>query len=383
MVPSVDARPRRAAFVLGLFDTGLAAVRSLGRAGVPVCGFDHEAWHAGFHSRYGVHERCPHPVRSPDALVGLIVQRAQRWAEPPILYPTSDEFVAFVLEHRDALEPYVCHALPPREAVADALDKWRQYRRAQAADVPVVPTHAPSTAQEVRAIAPTLAYPVVVKPRVGYLWRDRFTREKAVRIDDPAALVGLFENIFTHDLSAIVQPFIEGPNTNHCKVCAYLDAQGTPLACVCMRTIRQHPVDFGVGTLMESVEDPELAELGLRFFRAMAWRGPGSIEFKRDARGRGWKVIELNPRLWQQHGLAAACGVDVPLIQYCELTGEPRAAHAHRVGVRWLDELRDPRSAWDHRRRGSVTLWQWARSLGRVRVLALFARDVSGRSLSA
>jgi hypothetical protein len=51
-----------------------------------------------------------------------------------------------------------------------------------------------------------------------------------------------------------------------------------------MRKLRQYPVDFGVGTLMESVAEPELAALGLRFFNAMGWRGPGSIEFKRDGR---------------------------------------------------------------------------------------------------
>ena len=32
--------------------------------------------------------------------------------------------------------------------------------------------------------------------------------------------------------------------------------------------------------------------------------------------------MEVNPRLWQWHGLAAACGVDVPLIAYRDLTGE-------------------------------------------------------------
>jgi hypothetical protein len=32
--------------------------------------------------------------------------------------------------------------------------------------------------------------------------------------------------------------------------------------------------------------------------------------------------MEVNPRLWQWHGLAAACGVDLPLIAYRDLTGE-------------------------------------------------------------
>lgn len=39
---------RRSAFVLGLFYTGLAVVRTLGRAGIPVYGFDADASQHGF-----------------------------------------------------------------------------------------------------------------------------------------------------------------------------------------------------------------------------------------------------------------------------------------------------------------------------------------------
>lgn len=366
---------RRSAFVLGLFDTGLAVVRALGRAGIPVYGFDHVPSHLGFRSRYGVHEPCPDPVYRPDDLVRLLVEKARTCAEPPILYTTSDAFVGFASEHRAALEPCFVHALPSRDAVAAALDKRRQYRRAQAAGIPVVPTYSPSTPEEVRALAPTLSYPVVVKPAVGHIWREHYRCDKAIRIERADELIDVFAGVFAHGQTAVIQSLIVGPNANHCKVCAYFDVHGTPLACICMRKIRQYPTDFGVGTMMESVDDPELAELGLRLFRAMEWRGPGSIEFKRDERDGAWKLIELNPRLWQQHGFAAACGVNFPLIQYRELTGQPPAAHRYHVGVRWVDEFRDLRSSWDHYHRGNLTVWQWVRSFVLVQDFALFATD--------
>lgn len=40
------------AFVLSLFDTGLAAVQSLGRVGIPVIGLDSNPRMPGFKSRY-------------------------------------------------------------------------------------------------------------------------------------------------------------------------------------------------------------------------------------------------------------------------------------------------------------------------------------------
>lgn len=365
----------RSAFVLGLFDTGLAVVRALARAGVPVYGFDHERSHYGFQSRYGLHEHCPDPLRAPDALVRFLVERALRCPEPPLLYPTSDPFVAFASENRHRLAGHLLHALPATGAVAAALDKRQQYERARHAGISVVPTFYPSGIDEARALAATLSYPVVVKPAIGHLWRERMSREKAHRIDTADKLVSLFEAASARGAPALIQSLIVGPNTNHCKVCAYFDARGALLACVCMRKVRQYPIDFGVGTMMESVDDPALAELGVRFFRAMEWRGPGSIEFKRDARDGEWKLVELNARLWQQHGLAAACGVDFPLIQYRDLAGQPPLAHRYRIGVRWMDEFRDPRSAWQHVKKGELTLWQWARSLVDVRDFALFAAD--------
>jgi D-aspartate ligase len=370
----IQKPPRRTAFVLGLFDTGLAVARELGRAGIPVYGFD-KIPQPGFRSRYGTHEVCPDPVHEQDALVHLLVERARACAEPPILYPTADAFVGFISEHRDALAPHFVHALPSRDAVAIAMDKRHQHRRAQEAAVPTAVTCWPSTMDEIEALAPTLSYPVIIKPAVGHIWREQFRREKALRVEGPEDLLNLCADIFAHGQTAMIQSIIVGPNTNHCKVCAYFDLHGTALACICMRKIRQYPTDFGIGTMLESVDDPELADLGLRFFRAMQWRGPGSIEFKRDDRDGAWKLIELNPRLWQQHGLAAACGVSFPLIQYRDLTGQAPVEQQYRLGVRWVNEVRDLQSSWRHFGAGTLTLGQWTRSFRGVDDFALFAAD--------
>lgn len=365
---------RNPCFVLGLFDTGLAVVRALGRAGLPVFGFDHNANEIGFLSRFGSHGVCPHPAAAPE-LLGFLRKRAQGVDGRPVLYPTSDAFVKFVSDHRDALAPHFQYALPSRDSVDAALNKAQQYARAAAAGIPLPRTYTPRSMREVQELSETIPYPAVVKPLVGHLWRDTFRADKAVRVDDAATLVQLYRDILRAGQTALVQPLVLGPNTNHYKVCAYFDRDGGTRAVICMRKIRQYPVDFGVGTLMESVVAPEVQALGLRFFQAMRWRGPGSIEFKQDDRDGGWKLIELNPRLWQQHALADACGMNFPVIQYRDLTGDPCTVAGYSAGVRWVDEFRDPRSAWEHRTRGLLTAAQWAQSLRGVRVSALWAAD--------
>ena len=369
-------------FVLGLFDTGLAVVRALGRSGLTVFGFDHQRGEFGFQSKFGLHTVSPHPHAAAE-LAEFLCERAREFSERPILYPTSDAFVTFVSENRDALEPHFRFALPSCKSVSVALNKAAMYALASDARVPIPRTQTPQTLDDVRQLAELVAFPAVIKPLVGHLWRERYRGDKAIRVDGASALVGWFEEILAAEQPALVQSLVVGPNTNHCKVCGYFDDKGQPRAVICMRKIRQYPVDFGVGTLMETVDEPDVRELGLRLFRALNWRGPGSIEFKRDDRDGLWKLIELNPRLWQQHGLAEVCGMNFPLLQYLDLIGAPTTVDTYRAGVRWLDEFRDPRSAWEHRRRAALTFTDWGRSLIGVRGYALWAPDDPAPFLAA
>ncbi|NMC78612.1 MAG: hypothetical protein GYA59_04545, partial [Chloroflexi bacterium] len=122
-----------------------------------------------------------------------------------------------------------------------------------------------------------------------------------------------------------------------------------------------------------------LAELGLNFFRGIDYRGIGSIEFKRDERDGQLTMIELNPRLWQQNIQATACGMNFPLIQYLDLTGNhPHAQTNFREGVRWLDAMADFQSFWDYHRQGKLSSWEWIRSWARARSFATFAPDDLG-----
>jgi D-aspartate ligase len=75
---------------------------------------------------------------------------------------------------------------------------------------------------------------------------------------------------------------------------------------------------------------------GLRLLRQLGVHGISQVEFKLDPRSGEFKLIEVNPRLWQWHGLAAACGVDLTHIAYLDLTGNrPAPARMTREGLKW------------------------------------------------
>jgi predicted ATP-grasp superfamily ATP-dependent carboligase len=75
--------------------------------------------------------------------------------------------------------------------------------------------------------------------------------------------------------------------------------------------------------------------------------------------------------------------MNFPLLQYLDLTGHAATVDTYRAGVRWLDEFRDPRSAWEHRKRAALTFTQWGQSLSGVRAYALWARDDPAPFLAA
>ena len=368
---------RPTALVCSLFDTGLAAVRSLGRAGVPVIGLDSNSREPGFKSRYVRGLRCPDPVLDAECLVDYLTELGQQQDEPGVLIPASDAWVLFISRNRDQLQPYFRMRMPTSDVIEALVDKRRQYQLAERVGTPYPRTFYPTTLDEARECAAHVDYPAFLKPYYGHLWREQFGgAHKGFKVHNPDELLGCFGAALESGQPVMVQSIILGPNTNHFKVCAYLDEQGDTLAVFTLRKIRQYPVEFGVGTLVESVWDDELRELGLSFMRAIGYRGIGSVEFKRDDRDGKLKLIELNPRLWQQNAQAAACGVDFPLIAYRDMIGEhPRPVCTFPRGVKWLDAAADVQAAWDYFRRGELSPGSWLGSLRGVQSFATFAVD--------
>jgi D-aspartate ligase len=369
------------AFVLGVGRPGgLGAVRALGRAGVPVVAMS-DAPHAfGLASRYCVARLCPDPVHQADDLARFLVEQGRRLDQPGVLFPTTDSFLHFVSRYRDDLREAFRFNLPRPEVVEAGVDKRKQYELAERLGVPYPTTFYPETIDDVRRLQGQLDYPAYIKPYHSHLWQVRFpTGGKGVKVSTPRELVAAFEAIFASDLRAMVQSIILGPDTNICNLRVYVDVSGSTLAVFTSRKVRQYPPEFGIGAMVESVRDPEVADLGLCFFRGIGGRGFASIEFKRDDRNGELRFVEINLRFPSQIIHAVDCGINFPLIQYRELAGQaPPPQTAFREGIRWVNGARDLRSSWSYFRAGQLSPLSWVRSWAGVRSFAVFAPDDPG-----
>jgi predicted ATP-grasp superfamily ATP-dependent carboligase len=302
---------------------GLATIRSLGRAGIPVLALDHRASPLGFRSRYAEPVRVPDPAADEDGFVSAVAE-----VGPGVVFPTHDPPLNALARNRDRLDGSL-FPFPAWDRLEAIQDKRHQLETAVAAGVDIPETLYPSSASELAAVQ----LPVLVKPQHPDGFKRTFGKQ-AFRCETRAELERAFAD--TEPFGPMVQELVPGGDEELYSLGSYLREDGEPLGLFSGRKLKQVPPLVGTCRIGEAVWVQEVVDAGLRFLHALGYHGISQVEFKRDPRDGRFKLMEINPRLWQWHGLAAACGVDLPLIAYRDLTGETVApASMNGSGRRW------------------------------------------------
>jgi D-aspartate ligase len=277
-----------------------------------VHGVDHRPDALGFRSRY-LHSAHVSPRRLDDeeAFVEFLAGVGDRLGGRAPLFLLDDDDLNAVASRRDVLGDRFLYPFPDWEQLAPIQDKGHQVERARAVGVPV-----PRTAHE-----PTgqLGFPVLVKPFQPGDFRRRFG-VKAFRCRNLAELEDAWERARGYE--PLIWEFVPGGDEELFTLGSYLTREGEALGLFCGRKLRQDPAAIGNARVAESVWVDDVVEHGLRLLRGLDFHGPSQVEFKRDPRDGVLKLMEVNPRLWQWHELATACGVDLPLIAYRDLLGD-------------------------------------------------------------
>ena len=288
------------------FVNGLAAIRSLGRAGLRVYAVDHRPSALGFRSRYATRALAPSALEDEEGFVRTLASLGRG-----VVFPTHDEGLRAIARHRDELD-LLCPF--PRD-----LERIQRKRVQLEAAVDAPQTRYPASADDAVAAAAELGYPVLVKPSEPVGFRQRLGRQ-ALRCDTADDVRRAYEQ--AAEFEPMVQEVIPGGDDELYTLGAYLDEQLEPLGLFSGRKLRQTPRGIGTARVGEAVWVQEVVDAGLELLRRLGCNGLSQVELKRDPRDGRFKLMEVNPRLWQWHSLAAACGVDLPLIAYRDLTGQ-------------------------------------------------------------
>ena len=317
-----DGTPRygsKAAVVIDVgWVNGLAAIRSLGRAGIRVLALDHRRSALGFRSRYAQPVLCPDP-QDEEAFVSFLAELADRLKAPAPVFPTHDEPLNAIARAGELFGERLLFPFPRWPVLSRIQSKRAQLEAADGAGVAIPRTAYPASAAEARSAAEGLGLPVLVKPSSTEGFKRHFGRQ-ALRCETAAEVENAYRD--SEEYEPLIQEVVPGGDGQLWSLGSYLAADGAPLGLFCGRKLRQTPPGVGTCRVGEAVWVEEVVEQGLKVLRALEHTGLSQVEFKRDPRDGTLRLMEVNPRLWQWHGLAAASGVDVPLIAYQDLTGE-------------------------------------------------------------
>jgi D-aspartate ligase len=297
---------------------GLAAIRSLGRFGVRVLAVDHRPSALGFRSRYAKPVVCPDP-QDEDAFVSFLAELGEELEAPAPVFPTHDEPLNAIARGAGRLGGRFLFPFPPWETLSRIQSKRSQLEAAGRAGIAVPRWAAPGSAVEAREAAEELGYPVLVKPSSTEGFKRRYGRQ-AFRCESANEVERAYAQ--AEEYEPLVQEVVPGGDESLYSLGSYLAEDGEALGVFCGRKLRQTPPGVGTCRVGEAVWVEEVVEQGLKLLRALEHTGLSQVEFKRDPRDGALKLMEVNPRLWQWHGLASACGVDLPRIAYEDLTGE-------------------------------------------------------------
>lgn len=369
-------RTDKIAVVFGLFETGLGVIRALGRKGIPVLGVDYKkdiAWY----SRYVEPLQCPHPIDQRQDFIQWLQKYFKEAESSVAAFITGDDFLYTLSEARQQLSGILCFNMPSDELLKKIADKYRQYTLAYKAGIDVPATWLLESAESMEVLRTNEYWPLIIKGRDVNSWREVYGGTvKGFIVGNFQELIEKVMQPIKAGVPVIAQEIIQGPDTNHYKYCAYISQNGETLAELTLRKIRQWPVRFGVGAVVESVQNRELTEAGRKFFKAIDYRGVGSAEFKWDERDDKLKLIELNTRYWQQNALAEACGVNFAYLHYQDLLGAtPKSVLAQTDGIKWINRYMDLSSYLQYHREGLLSFRSWRKSLKGKKVYADFAWD--------
>jgi predicted ATP-grasp superfamily ATP-dependent carboligase len=288
--------------------SAIAIIRSLGRLGLKVIAADSEARSPGFYSRYAFDRlRYPSPRTDPEGAVAALLEGA-RSRGIDLIVPVTEETVLLLSEARDRFAGVSALALPEREAYAKTRDKLATLELARELGVPLPRTERVKTTREALAVAPSLGWPVVLKPRSSSIYRGgRLVEHYEVSYaESTRALVERMERLEGRS-EVLLQEYYPGEGHG---VELLLD-RGRPRAAFQHRRLREVPVTGGASSFRESVPlDPVLYDYAVRLLAALDWTGLVMVEFKVGRQGP--RLMEINGRIWGSLPLAVKSGMDFP-----------------------------------------------------------------------
>jgi protein-tyrosine-phosphatase/predicted ATP-grasp superfamily ATP-dependent carboligase len=308
-----------AALVLdGHSRAALETLQSLGRLGIAV-DLASNADCLGWHSRY-----CRHKLRQPEA--GEWVADLFAAGEYALVVPSTELSLRALLRLPESHAARRAAVLPATRSLEVALDKQLTWELAGALGVPVPASRLIASMHE---LTEPPEFPVVLKPVASLAQAE-------------GQLVGLAPRVVRTrgDWRRILERLLP-----LCAVQeqAYVPGRGAGIECLFRHgkalwgfqheRLHELPLTGGGSSYRRSAPlDPDLLRASTALLEELQWHGVAMVEFRGSAQ-TGYRLMEINPRLWGSRARPMDAGVDFPKGLWCLATGaDPGPQPRYRTG---------------------------------------------------
>ena len=377
---------------------GVGAIRSLGRAGVPVYAITEDRATPAALSRY-LRGRFVWPTGGTEpaeqllaGLVRIARQVVAREGRRCIALPTDDEAAVLLAENAAELAQYLIIPEVPAELPRALAGKQSLHRLCLEHGVATPRSVLPRTPAELAAAAEELVFPLVAKNADPYARLSDPAVGSTTLLPDRAALTRLAAGWPAAMPRVLLQEYLPMEHAEDWIAHLYC-AGGTPRDDTAGSVInedvvftgvkvRSWPPRGGVTAHAYTTANPALAEESARFCRAIGFHGICDLDWRYDRRDGRYKLLDFNPRVGAQFRLfETGPGIDLVRALHLDLTGRAVPKGDQLEGRSFTVEILDaPARVAFGRGHRSAQLPEGAsapplRPRGRLRELAWAAAD--------
>lgn len=303
---------------------GVGAIRTLGRAGVPVYAVTEDRFTPAAVSRHltGRFVARTTGLEHTSELLDVFTRIGKELDRPTIALPTDDEAAVFLAEHADELCPWLITPNGPRGLPRRLASKRGLHDLCVELGVPVPRAVFPSSREEIADLATHLTFPVVAKNVEPY---ERLRNP----VVDFSTVIWNREHLLTlaagwPDAPVMLQEYIPREVAEDWIFHAYCDRASECAVAFTGVKYRSWPPCAGVTSYARIVTNRALAEQSADLCRTIGFHGIVDLDWRFDRRDQQYKLLDFNPRVGAQFRLfETSAGIDVVRAMHLDLTGRP------------------------------------------------------------
>lgn len=321
--------------------SALGIVRSLGSVGVPVHVIRSGSLNPDAVSRYAVGDQLwvTTGFEEPETLAQGLAECARDIGQKPIVICTDDESAILVAEHARELaacltSTTIASALPRMLASKQSLIKVAHDHGVLTPDAV-----SPKTWDEIEDYARHSPFPIVAKNSDPFSRLTRPAVGSSRRIDSKEELLSL-ATTWEEPFGVVLQEYIPQSTAEDWFTHAYAASYGDEVIVFTGRKLRSWPPYSGITATGRAQPNDELAQIATRFLKDLNYRGPADLDWRRDLRDGGYRLLDFNPRIGGQFRIfQSAEGIDIARLLHLELTHRPLPSVKQIDGRCYVDDF--------------------------------------------